>query len=534
MNGSMRKALVAAAALVCTAGAVWANGDQDAGASKAGPAKKLTITVANYQMEPTPDDAELLIKYGQKFGVTFKPVNINHDKYHELLNVKLAAGEVPDFLYIRQAETLGTYVKQGVIAPLSEDMVKKNAPDLYKAINDLYPGAFELGKVDGVLYGIPALNRTNIFHIPLVYRADWMKKVGVAKVPETLAEFETLMYKFAKEDPDGNGKNDTYGLSKDGFMAVLGAFGVMAFDDRSPYPYWMEKKGKIINDTTSPEARQALELLAKWYKDGIIDPEFITGENQGGYWAISHAFINGRIGFTSRANYYHWAMPGVYDDIDANGNRTPCQPGAVAKELIALNPKAELVLGQSLKGPNGAQGIKQFNLLMNFYCVGKLAEKEPGKVAKVLEIYNHTQTSDVLERLSIKNGQEGKYWKLLDPATETWNFIPPYDKDQSYWSRIGGILSMPEAYPPKAMREQWAYSLKYDQKGIANAIQVGLPNMRKYQAELKKISDEAYIAIITGAKPVSYFDDFVKNYQAAGGAEAEKEANDYIVSQKKK
>lgn len=527
MNTTKRAAAILCAAAV-SAGGVWAAGGKDAQA----PAKKMTITVANYQMEPTPDDAELLVKYGEKFGVTFKPININHDKYHELLNVKLAAGEVPDFLYLRQAEMLGTYVKQGVLAPLSEDLIKKHAPDLYKAISEFAPGYFDMGKVDGVLYGIPAVNKTNIFHVPLVYRADWMRKVGVAEAPETLAEFESLMYKFANEDPDGNGKKDTYGLSRDGFMAVFGAFGVVPFDDKTPY--WMAKGGKLVNHAVAPETRQALEILAKWYKDGVIDPEFVTGENQGGYKHISHPLINGRIGFTSRGNYYHWAMPGVYDEIDASGKRIPNQAGAVAKELIALNPKAELVLGQSIKGPNGAQGIKMYNPLMNFFCVGKLAEKEPGKVAKVLEVYNHAQTPDVMERISIKQGQEGKYWKMLDPATETWNFIPPYDKDQSYWSRIGGILTMPEAYPPKASREQWAFSLKYDQKCIKNEIQIGLPLAMKYRAELFKIRDEAYISIITGAKPISYFDDYVQKYMAAGGSAEEQEANEYYASQKKK
>jgi putative aldouronate transport system substrate-binding protein len=238
-----------------------------------------------------------------------------------------------------------------------------------------------------------------------------MRKVGVAEAPETLAEFESLMYKFANEDPDGNGKKDTYGLSRDGFMAVFGAFGVVPFDDKTPY--WMAKGGKLVNHAVAPETRQALEILAKWYKDGVIDPEFVTGENQGGYKHISHPLINGRIGFTSRGNYYHWAMPGVYDEIDASGKRIPNQAGAVAKELIALNPKAELVLGQSIKGPNGAQGIKMYNPLMNFFCVGKLAEKEPGKVAKVLEVYNHAQTPDVMERIPssrARKGSTGRCW----------------------------------------------------------------------------------------------------------------------------
>ncbi|HCM28150.1 MAG TPA: ABC transporter substrate-binding protein [Treponema sp.] len=529
MNGSKRRMILAAAALAAIASGAWASGGQD-GAATGAETKRPTITVANYQMEPTPEDAELLKLYGDKLSADYKVININHDKYHELLNVKLASGEIPDLIYLRQADTLGTYVKQGVVAKLTEDMIKQNAPDLYKMLSSYAPGFLEMGKINGVQYGIPAVSPTNIFHIPLVYRADWMRKVGVTKVPETLAEFESLMYKFAKEDPDGNGKNDTYGLSRDGFFAVFGAFGVVPFHEKTDY--WMKQGDKVINHTASSNARQALELIAKWYKDGVIDPEFVTGENQGGYWAISHALINGRIGFTSRANYYHWAMPGVYQDVDAAGNRAPNQPGAVAKELIALNPKAELALGQALKGPSGVAGIMEFNRLMNFYVVGKLAEQDPAKLAKVLQTLNLSANPDYLTRTSVKYGQEGKYWKLVDPASETMNMIPPYDKDQSYWSRIGGVLAMSGTpFPPKAAREQWAYSLKYDQGGVKSVIQVGLPTAMKYKAELMKIRDEAYISIITGAKPVSYFDEFLQKYMAAGGAEAEKEATEFIKAQ---
>ena len=50
-----------------------------------------------------------------------------------------------------------------------------------------------------------------------------------------------------------------------------------------------------------PHNKEALALVKQLYDDGVLDPEFITGENQGGYWAISHSFVNGRIGVTHSA-----------------------------------------------------------------------------------------------------------------------------------------------------------------------------------------------------------------------------------------
>jgi putative aldouronate transport system substrate-binding protein len=520
MNRSLLKAVGVAAVLACLSGAVFGQA-------------KPKITIANYQIEPTEANAEMLKIYGDKFGAEYVPVNIDNNKYHEILNLKLAAGEVPDFFYLKQADLLNIYVKQGVCAKIPMDMLQKYAPNMLKVLNDNAPGYLEMGKVKGALYAIPAVNAPNAFHIPLVYRTDWMKKVGVTKMPTTLDEFESLMYKFAKNDPDGNGKNDTYGLSQDGLNAVFGAFGLVPFDHNSKgaagNDYWLlDSKGKVVNASIHPDVKKALALMAKWYKDGVLDPEFITGENQGGYWALSHAFIKGRIGFTTRANYYHWAMPGVYNDIAEDGTKSPCQPGANAKEIVAIDPKITIGLGPSLKGPNGKQGIKKYNMLMNFYCFGKQVEKDPAKMAKILAFMEENANPDFVVRNTIKNGIQDKYWKLLDADTETVTFIPPYDKDTGYVSRIGATLLRAELpFPMKGPREQWAYGLGYDKLGIDNLIQVGLPVATKYKTDLMKLRDEAYIQIITGAKSLSSYDDYVKTYLASGGTEAQKDAQAY-------
>ena len=45
----------------------------------------------------------------------------------------------------------------------------------------------------------------------LLVRKDWLDKLGLA-APTTLDELYDVLYAFTYNDPDGNGKNDTYGL----------------------------------------------------------------------------------------------------------------------------------------------------------------------------------------------------------------------------------------------------------------------------------------------------------------------------------
>ncbi|MDP3178659.1 MAG: extracellular solute-binding protein [Spirochaetaceae bacterium] len=495
-------------------------------------AERMKITVANYQKGPTDPKGEMLAYFGAKWGVDFKVHNINNDRYHEILNVKLAAGDIPDFLYLARADTLGAYVKQGVLAKLTPELIQENAPDLWNAINAYAPGYMDMGKVNGIQYGIPAVASGNALHIPLVYRGDWMEKVGVAKVPETLAEFESLMYKFAHDDPDGDGKKNTYGLSLDGLNAVFGAFGLVPADRTEIY--WMLDGGKIISHSVAPDARLALEILAKWYKDGVIDPEFVTGENHGGYWALSHAFIKGRIGFSAHGNYYHWTTAGAFTNVGKDGSKVPCQAFANGLEVPAANKKAKIAFGNSLKGPTGKQGIKEYNRLMNFITIGKPAEKESGKIEKILQILNESASPDWPTRQTLQAGLVGKHWKVLDAETETGMALPPYDKDVGYASRIGCVMWMAVPFPQKDPSSRWAIDvLHYDRYGIESLVQVSLPKAAKRKDELQKIRDKYYIRIITGALPVAAFDEFVQKYEAAGYAEIRQEAQAYYDAQAK-
>ncbi|WP_187355179.1 hypothetical protein ['Paenibacillus yunnanensis' Narsing Rao et al. 2020] len=65
-------------------------------------------------------------------------------------------------------------------------------------------------RIGGRIYGIPVVNPTNVYHVPVVYRQDWLDKLGLA-LPDTLADFEKVIYAFADGDPDGNGIRDAYG-----------------------------------------------------------------------------------------------------------------------------------------------------------------------------------------------------------------------------------------------------------------------------------------------------------------------------------
>ncbi|PAK50632.1 extracellular solute-binding protein [Paenibacillus sp. 7541] len=493
-------------------------------------APRHTISWTMHQNLPVPENAEMVRYVEDKFEVDLDIWNLANNNYEALLDTKLAQGEIPDLFRIRQPQDLLKYQQLGLLAEIPEAMLDQYAPNIMKALRDHAPEYMDYGKMDGKYYGIPVINPTNIYRIPVIYRQDWLDKLGLP-VPETLAEYEQVIYAFTHEDPDGNGLNDTYGLSLEGMNMVFGAFGQIVFADQL---YFGIKDPHLVIGALEPEMKEALEYLHQWYQDGVIDPEFVTGENKGGYKHLSHAFINGRIGMTSMGNYYHWIQTGDYVawtyDSDRKGKETPVEATYNAKELVAKHPQARIVFGPPIAGPYGQRGTKAYDRLMSFTAIGARAATEPGKVEKILQILDYVSANpDAEVRTAMKYGVKGKHWIWAGAAGEQDEVIllPPYDSMFSYQNVIGANIGMMVPSPPTARREQWASTLNLDQDGIYNALEVATPSLVMNGPKLLELRNKAYISFITGDRPLDQFDHFVKEFMEAGGDEVLQEANEW-------
>lgn len=499
-----------------------------ASSRKTAAAPSYTISWTMHQNIPVPEDAEMLAYVEHLFNVDLKVWNLENKRYEELLDLKLAQGQIPDLFRIRQPQDLLKYQKQGVLAAIPQDILEKHAPDIVQRIRQFDPRYLEYGQIDGRLYGIPVINPTNIYRIPVVYREDWLEQLDL-EIPKTLAEFENVMYAFAKDDPDGNGKQDTYGLSKEGMNVVFGAFGQAVFTEQL---YFNLKEEQLVIGAVEPEMKEALTYLQKWYRDGIIDPEFITGENKGGYKHLSHAFINSKIGMTSMGNYYHWIQEGDYQVLNEDGEEVPIEASFNVDELLKKNPAAKIVFGPPVIGPDGHSGSKAYNLLMSFMAIGADAVNEPGKLEQILEILNDVSANpDPVEQIKMEYGLPGKHWDWSDEISGEFHLLSPYQSMDNYTNLIGSSIGMtvPGSRPDR--REQWAASVGLEEHGIYNLMEVATPSLIQYTSELIRMRDKAYTAIITGDQPVEYFDTFVSEFMDAGGKQILHEANAWYSEQ---
>ncbi|HBG76440.1 MAG TPA: ABC transporter substrate-binding protein [Clostridiales bacterium] len=492
--------------------------------------KTYTISWIGAQNQPLSDDPILIKKWEEQFNVKIDFWNIDSNSWDEVLSTKFAGGEIPDVLYVNSASNFSNYVEQQLLAEIPPEMLEKYIPKTIASLQEDYERILLLGQKDGKQYTIPiGTYFHNQFHEPIVYRGDWMEKVGVTSAPTTLEEFENLMYKFSNDDPDGNGAKNTYGLSTSGLNMVYGAFGFQR-------KQWVEQDGKLVYSSIQPEMKDALAVLAKWYKDGAIDPEFITGENKGGYWAISNAFTEGRIGYSGHGGYYHW-IPDLGPINEATGKASVIA-GANYAELEKNSPGvgSRLVHGVPVTGPNGKSGSVGYALPHSHSVgFGIQLEDEPDKMAKIMTMYEYW-TSDPEHWFEARLGIKDEMWHYNEdgvPVSDFEAWKEKNNKPDESLSGIGGhtvlepfLLSNIDEIQNKYLYD-WATENKYDKGLIKSELLISLPSAGTYQTELDKIEDEAYIAIITGNKPVDYFDTFVEEYKKAGYETLAKEANEW-------
>lgn len=124
--------------------------------------------------------------------------------------------------------------------------------------------------VDGKLIGI---YRTRpIGRNGFSYRTDWAEAVGITEEPKTVEEVYNMLYKFTYEDPDGNGKDDTWGME---MSKYTGPFDVIQtwFGCGND---WVVKDGKMVPVHQTEEYMEALKWLRKIYMDGLIRQDWAS------------------------------------------------------------------------------------------------------------------------------------------------------------------------------------------------------------------------------------------------------------------
>lgn len=459
------------------------------------------------------DNAEVVKMIEERFNIDLKGFYVDPNNYQENLNVKFAGGEMPDVMVIGSPADLSTYIEGGVIGELPIETIKEKAPTFTKVANENDDGSLWSTMIyKEKNYGVP--NPMSQVPMAMFWRKDWLDKLNL-QVPETLEEYEKVLTAFVEQDPDGDGKKDTAGAAERIFGAVFGAYGLRCVTGVGAGSGFTVEEMQLGEDNVPffpyirPEAKEALTLLNDWYKKGIIDKEFVTGENHGGYAGLSHSFMNEQIGLTSAQPYHYFTYA---TDIKDENNWGIC-----LKELMALNPDADVIPGPAPVGPTGKSGTEGWGKVGRLTCLTTKASGDPKKVDAFLAMLDAYYSDPEYMKLT-NYGIEGKHFEMTEHGPKRIMNGLDLRKDGVMQVDFGNTVLYAENLTP----DKTKYGEEIAPKGYYRFNAPPCEEFSNSIATLDSLTEQAYFAMITGEKPIEYFDTFVEEFKKAGGEAAEK------------
>ncbi len=355
----------------------------NAGQANPSGASKEPITINLFragQGLPAPDQDILLPRLNEALNMKLN-YKTAPTEYEQQLTVQIAGGTPPDMFSVTK-EQMYQFVQQGLLLDLTPYLSSMKHITEENGFTKMH---MLKGVVDGKQYAIP--------YRPLIpvqttfwVRQDWLDKLGL-KAPKTLDELKAVAKAFVEQDPDGNGKRDTIGITGNGLKGTLSPI-FAAFGVAEP-GQMMIRDNKVVYSTELPETREAIAYINKMLSENLIDPEFLT----------NNSLMHQEKAFTGKAGiiYAHWAHIKRAD--------------MVAK-MNAINPNQVWTQLDAMVGPNGQKFADYYDegAANQRWVIPKSLAKQPEKVKKVLEYLDYVSGGE--GQLLVNYGIEGRNYKM--------------------------------------------------------------------------------------------------------------------------
>ncbi|NOU73057.1 extracellular solute-binding protein [Paenibacillus sp. LMG 31458] len=425
-----------------------------------------------------PDDA--IIKYlNDKFNVNIKVERILAKEYQKNLELKIAAGDMPDVF--RYSLGTGAHIynqlhEDGFLMNFAEYAEKYDLKGLQAYINR--PGTEEFREENGV-FQLPS-RKAGVIPNVMVVRQDWLDQLGLKK-PATMDEFKAMLKAFKDNKMGGpNTVPVTFALGYGAFLGLSTGF--------TGANNWGKVDGKWSYEAVMPQYKSFLQFARELYGEGLIDREVFTSNEA----QAKSKFISGNTGV-----------------IVAPTERYV----AIEKDLAESNKNAKLSLLIPMpKGPAGDTGRVDSSNTEPIVVIKK--DRDEDFLARVAAIIDYTHTEEGIKILNY--GIEGVHYKMENGKMVK---TPLYERD--IIPSLGHLTAMTTDYSlaaqdvEGALKDNVEYSLK---SGIAppfTALTYG--SSKDLIPSIDKKYNEWMINFVTGAKDINAnWDQYVKEMNDVG------------------
>ena len=455
------------------------------------------------------------------------------DDYEQKVSMAIVSGEIPDIMVVGDYATLKQLYENDLIADLTE-VYENCASDKIKEIYDSYDGVcLETATFDGKLMGLPT---TEISHGPgiLWLRKDWMDKCNLEE-PKTMEDIYNILQQFLVQDPGGNGEGQTAGLVIDPEIAGNSGGSYMPnniFTLYGAYPkQWIDDgSGNAVYGSVQPEMKEALEQLSKMYSEGLIDKQFVTrtGDDRKG-------LLNSGKSGAFFGNW--WGAWEVADSMSLNKEAewVPyiCPVGSDGKvTMFSGNPNSSyVVVRKEFEHPELVMKIASMQFDYSRYQekdeeaykeLTDYGELNAGGsiLATNIDYYDGFPRSsklvvDALESGDISQLNRNDLTTYLNSKKYLEGLENGEESTSSGWASYNSMLCASLVAETEVNRVMPVFF------GSTQSMALKWPT-------LEKMEQEMLLKIITGEKPVDYFDEFVETWNKTGGEQITEEVNQAI------
>lgn len=457
-----------------------------------GSGSKVTAMVMIYGAPGSKDGNSYWQGLNERLGVEWDPIQVPNSSYGEKASAIFASGDLPDLIYLNFNQTntpLQKFVKEGAFVDLTDYLTGDNLQK-YPNLATFPDYMWKACMTDGRIYGVPCPSGRS--GQVAAHRSDWVQKL-LGHTPTNAQELHDVCLAMAKNDPDGNGSDDTWAMgrySSDWDMSLIYPV------HRVPNVWRVNDDGSFVRDIETDEYRAALEFITTLVKEGAYHPDSVSMQ------------------FEEALNLFNSGRTGIHADGGAiygrNGFLETIRKYAPEAEVSRLIPF----------GFDGGAGVT-YNLpgIFGFTAIGTQHDGDDEKIDELLRIFNWLSSPFGSEEWLYKQfGIEGEHFNYNE------NGFPVRtdkgDKDEgSLTAYIGGSLQVFwNAEEPDLAPLQQQEQIKVLEIGIDNpGLNMYSPTAISENATLAQIVSDAIANIVTGRDDISALDTMISDWKSRGG-----------------
>lgn len=450
-----------------------------------------------------------------------------NDNYQETVSMTIASRELPDVMVVNDMDMLQLLVDNDLIEDLTqvyEDCTSSRIKDIYNSYGS------EI--LDNVTFNgkLMALPETNIDDGPSLcwLRKDWMDKLGL-DAPKTVEDVENIVHEFVQKDPGGNGKGETVGLVCDDELTggcgysyeyqndiIFASFGAF------PKQWIYNKDGEVVYGSVQNEAKAALGKLRQMYQQGTLDNNFLMRESSN----IIELIVSGKCG----SFFGPWWSPNnpLMSAMQKNPN-AEWQPYLIQTDkdgqtsFASQNPNDKYVVVR--------KGYKHPEIVMKIVSVLFDDLRYDEEDVREMERYYQDNVDPTARPLAINVDYKDALMRCYDSLKDVIQGRKKLEDlgllEGAYYISCSKYLDRKKDTSAQKSWEDWAaYAsrmtacsvLKNGQTRQVKSLFFGeTKTMKSNWWRLEELEKKAYLEIVTGQKPLSYFDEFVKEWNRQGG-----------------